>query len=121
MYVNLVLFSSQVLTQLNVFADDDIDVAAEALNDVIYTFSPFWHIPQDFFFLSFFFFSKKCLSFTLALFLLKRINENDPQLDCLNQLLKSFLGKYHNFMTWEIFYFVLNPFFFFVGVECFCF
>jgi hypothetical protein len=52
-----------VLTQLNVFADDDIDVAAEALNDVIYTFSPFWHIPQDFsFFLSFsfsFFFFKK--------------------------------------------------------------
>jgi hypothetical protein len=72
MYANLVLFSSQVLTQLNVFADDDIDVAAEALNDVIYTFSPFWHIPQDLFFLSFFlfffFFSKKCLSFTLPLF-----------------------------------------------------
>lgn len=30
----LALFSSQVLAQLNVFADEDIDAAAEALNDV---------------------------------------------------------------------------------------
>jgi hypothetical protein len=44
-----------VLEQLNVFADEDINAAAEALNDVGYTLSPFWHIPLVFFF---FFFKK---------------------------------------------------------------
>jgi hypothetical protein len=76
-----------VLEQLNVFADEDINAAAEALNDVGYTLSPFWHIPLVFFF----FFFKKWL-INSSFILPKRINENkeksnNAQTDHLNQLL----------------------------------
>jgi hypothetical protein len=36
MFVQLVLFSLQVLQHLNVFDEGDLDAAAEALDDVIF-------------------------------------------------------------------------------------
>jgi hypothetical protein len=63
MYFYLLFFSSQVLRQLNVFADEDINAAAEALNDVSFTLSPF----SIFLGFSFFSFSKN-VSSTLPLF-----------------------------------------------------
>jgi hypothetical protein len=66
MYFYLLFFSSQVLRQLNVFADEDINAAAEALNDVSFTLSPFS------IFLGFSFFPFQKMSHQLFLYFTKK-------------------------------------------------
>ena len=75
-YFNIFFSSSQVLEQLNVFADEDIDAAAEALDDVSLYLISLWHIPW----VISIFICVVCLSWTLPLPI-------DGQTDRLNQLL----------------------------------
>jgi hypothetical protein len=125
MYFYLLFFSSQVLRQLNVFADEDINAAAEALNDVSFTLSPF----SIFLGFSFFSFSKN-VSSTLPLFYKKesmKIRKNRTMPRPIVQTNYYRVSRGSIIISWDgkisILLILILFFFFgiFGGIECFCF